>query len=296
VEVLSKIEPDEAYDWIIVIVRKNQVASVLPDLAANLRTPNILFLVNNAAGSQEMVQALGKERVVLGFPGAGGTRQGYVVCYSLAGNAQPTTLGELDGSLTPRLHQVAGALRQAGFPVAYSRNMDAWLKTHVALVSPIANALYLAGGDNYRLANTRDGIVLMVRAVKEGLRVLDALGVPVTPGRYRLLKWLPEPLLVSLLQRSLPTERAELVLARHANAARDEMKQLADEFRAIARLTLLPTPAIDRLYTYIDPEKPAVPEGSASIPLDWRSAQAAMIVLAGLGAGLIWLRLGRRHK
>ena len=36
---------------------------------------------------------------------------------------------------------------QAGFPAATNRNMDAWLKTHVALVSPIAHALYLAGGD-----------------------------------------------------------------------------------------------------------------------------------------------------
>ena len=36
-----------------------------------------------------------------------------------------------------------------------------------------------------------------------------------------------------------------------------QMKQIADEFRTLAQTTSVPTPAMDRLYTYIDP---AVPE------------------------------------
>jgi hypothetical protein len=48
----------------------------------------------------------------------------------------------------------------------------------------------------------------------------------------------------------LVDEMAEFKVG-HANAARDEMKQIADEFRALARKTSIPTPAMDRLYTYI---------------------------------------------
>jgi len=43
------------------------------------------------------------------------------------------------------------------------------------------------------------------------------------------------------MQRVLGTSRDELILARHANAGRDEMQQLADEFRALAHQSGMPT-------------------------------------------------------
>ncbi|NIO06911.1 MAG: ketopantoate reductase family protein, partial [Deltaproteobacteria bacterium] len=107
--------------------------------------------------------------------------------------------------------------------MAISPNMDAWLKTHVAEVIPVANAIYMAGGDNYRLARTRDGLVLMVRAIREGYRVLRALGVPITPANHKIFNWIPELILVALMRRILNTKTAEIEMAGHANAARDEM-------------------------------------------------------------------------
>jgi 2-dehydropantoate 2-reductase len=290
VPVVGQLAPDDSYRYVLVLVRKSQVASVLPALAANPHTPNILFMTNNAAGPDEMIAALGRERVMLGFPGAGGTRDGQVVrCHVVSRRSQPTTLGELDGRRSTRVEQIARALEMSGFPVAISPDMDAWLKTHVALVSPGANALYLASGDNYRLARTRDGLVLYARAVKEGFRVLEALNIPIIPKRYEVLDRLPEPLLVMLLRRILATERAEVLMAAHANAARDEMQQLGDEFRALARRTSVPTPAIDRLATYLDPRVPPLPEGSNQLALDWQPLWAMGGALAGTLAALALL-------
>ena len=149
--------------------------------------------------------------------------------------------------------------------------MDAWLKTHAAEVVPAASAIYMAGGDNYRLARTRDGLVLLVRTIREGYRVLRTLGVPITPANHRIFNWIPEPILVALMRRLLNTKTAEIEIAGHANAARDEFKQLADDFRVLARTTSVPTPAMDRLYTYIDPAVPPLPEGSAQVSPSWRS-------------------------
>ena len=199
VRAIEILDPHEDFDWVLVLVRKNQVAGLLPTLAANRGTPNLLFMTNNAAGPGELKAALGRGRVVLGFPGAGGERVGDVVHFLILGQgSQPTTLGELDGLISSRLLQIGRVLRDAGFPVAFSPNMDAWLKTHAALVVPIACALYLAGGDNYRLAGTRDGLVLMLRAMREGLRVLDRLGFDVEPiartagwRGFRNRSWLP---------------------------------------------------------------------------------------------------------
>lgn len=294
VELIERLNPEQAFDLVLVIVRKNQLASVLPALAANHFTPSVLFMVNNAAGPSEMIAALGRHRVILGFPGAGGTRVDGIVRYRIAA-IQRTTIGELDGTDSRRILSIARLLREAGFPVAVSGNMDAWLKTHVALVSPVANAIYMAGGNTFRLARTRDALVLLVRAVREGQRVLHRLGCPIVPAQLRLLSWIPEPALVALLSKGLATEAAQLMLARHANAARDEMKMLTDEFVRLAARAGLSTPAMDVLAAYIDPELPPVESGRRVLKLHWRevvAAAGALVSLTVLLAGL----LRRRRK
>jgi 2-dehydropantoate 2-reductase len=263
VPVVDHLDPQAVYDLIIVLVRKNQLPVILPALAANQHSPHILIMLNNAAGWQEILAALGPQRVLIGFPGAGGTRQGLVVQYQiLPGRLQPTTLGEPDGSLSPRLLNIAQRLTAAGFPTALTSNMDAWLKTHVALFSPLTNAIYLAGGDNYRLARTRDGLVLLVRAMREGLRALQKLNIPITPSRYRLLLYIPEPLLVWALQRGLKSRLAEMLIARPAKDARDEMEALARELTMLARTANIQTLALDQLASFINPAEPTVAEGS----------------------------------
>ena len=85
VPVVERLEPTDSYDLVLVIVRKSQVASLLPALAVNTHTPNVAFLMNNAAGPKQLVKALGRKRVLMGFPGAGGVFQGNVVHYAVRG-------------------------------------------------------------------------------------------------------------------------------------------------------------------------------------------------------------------
>jgi ketopantoate reductase len=105
---------------------------------------------NHAGGTEQLIAAVGRERVLLGFPGASGSREGAVVRY-LLNPQQPTTLGEIEGPPTARVQQIAEVLRDAGFPVAISENMDSWLKTHAVFVTAVCGALCCAGGDNYQL-------------------------------------------------------------------------------------------------------------------------------------------------
>jgi 2-dehydropantoate 2-reductase len=59
VPLVERLGPEDDYDLALVVVRRNQIPSVLPMLAQNRRIPSVLFLGNNAAGAQDMVQALG---------------------------------------------------------------------------------------------------------------------------------------------------------------------------------------------------------------------------------------------
>jgi len=297
IPVVERLAPDDAYDLVLVLVRWSQVAAVLPALAANRRTPTVLFMVSNPVGPTAWVAALGRERVVLGFAGAGGSRDGQVVRYHVLPRwQQATTVGELDGQVTPRLTAIVRAFAEAGFPVATSPRMAAWLTTHITWTLPMSTALYMAGGDIYRLARTRDALVLLVRAIRENFRVLRALGIPITPASLHVFDRLPEPLLIAVLRRLLDTPTAELVIARHANAARDEYGAVAQDWQARADRASVPTPADARLDRYLDPAEPPVADGSATIPLTWRSMEVGLGVLIGVGGALVGRRQLRARR
>ena len=301
VALIEQLGAEDSYDLALVIMRKNQALELLPILAANSHIPNVLFLMNNAAGPAALVEALGPDRVLIGFPTSAGYRDGHVmhVLTGQPGDENEVPIGEVDGSITGRTRLVAAALqRMPGFEIEIRTDMDAWLKYHAALLMPsLAAAFYACGEDRMRLAATRDALVLALRAVREGFEVLRALGYPVTPKELGFFAWVPEPLLVAIFARRLRHPLIEVALAKHAGAARDEIQLLADEFIALARRTRLPTPAIDRLYAYFDPAAPPLPAGSAEIPLDWRAVWSGLALAGALAAAVaLGWRIGGRGK
>lgn len=304
VNVVEELAPDDAYDLVLVIMRKNHALKILPILAANKHTPSVLFLMNNAAGPGELVEALCKERVLIGFPGSAGYFEGHVV-HVLTGtedNPARVLFGEVDGRITYCTREVARIIDSApGFKAEIRTDMDTWHKYHVALLMPsLGPALYACGTNNYRLARTRDAIVLTIRAIREGFKVLRSLGLPVTPAYLKLFELVPEPVLVALLPHLLTREEMRVALVGHANAARDEVKHLADEFLALACQTSIPMPAIDRLYPYLDPDTPLMPDGIAEIPLKWGGTLIGLGALtAALAGGVMlvkWLASPKRQS
>lgn len=252
VSIVERLDPADVYDLAMVPVRREQVGAILPILSIAGHIPTILFMHNHAGGSDELVGAVGRGRVLLGFPGAGGAREGPVVKYALIPQ-QPTTLGELDGTLSPRLHRVADALRGAGFRVSLSRHMDAWLTAHAVFVTAVSGALYLAGGDNNRLARLPDGVPLFARGVREGFGALDALGLPPPPTNLRaIFGWLPNRITVAYWRRLFASPRGEYYFARHARTAWEEASAVAVEVRALLGESGRPMPAFDQLCTAID--------------------------------------------
>jgi 2-dehydropantoate 2-reductase len=254
VRTIAQLDPEDVYDWIIVTVKKNQVKEILPVLGNN-KSQTIIFMVNNPSGFDEWAAAIGSKRMLAGFCASGGFLADGIVKYrtmsSIENLLQSTTYGEINGTITPRLRNIVNVFRQAGFRTVYCNNMDAWLKTHIAMVSPIGNAIYACRGSNYELAKSAGTVRKMVVAIREGLAVVMALGYPVTPVKLNALRLMPVPVLTVIFRWILNTEFADTYMAKHANAARDEMKQLADEFLVLRDRAGIRTPAIDELYKSI---------------------------------------------
>jgi 2-dehydropantoate 2-reductase len=137
--------------------------------------------------------------------------------------------------------------------------MRAWLTSHVAVVSPLANGIYLSGGDNHKLAKQADTIRLMVDAIREGFAVVRASGLNVVPFKLRVVERTPEALVVSALRAWAGTGHFETIAKAHAMAAVDEMRVLAHEFALLARPAGVKTPAMDRLREACDAFVPQLP-------------------------------------
>lgn len=248
---MDRLGPADEYDVALVILPKHRVAEVLPALAANDCTPNVMFFGNNVAGPAAMAHALGRERVLLGFPGAAAVPNRGAIRYVItSAREQPTTLGELDGGRTARIVAIASALEASGFPVSVCKNIDAWLKTHAAEILPTVCALFEAGGRPEQLAADREALRLMLRAIREGYQVLRKNGVPITPSNHRVFEWLPESLLLFVMRRMVGAETAAIKLG-HAEQGRAEWMLLADEFRELIAQAEIATPAIDAAYRHL---------------------------------------------
>jgi len=246
VKVIEYLAPDDLFDYIIVAMQRTQVDSVLPIISQN-RSKNIVFVVNTAAGYDKWAQAVGSERLMLGFPSAGGERVGGKVHYFVGKGVmrafQTTTFGEYSGRKTERVRCLINVFRRAGIPSVFCADMDAWQKTHVAMVTSIGNALYQFDCDNYRLARSYDSVCLMVRGIKEGFTVLNKLGIKTKPVKLWYMK-LPVWMIAGVFKIIMRTELAETALAKHCRVAKPEMFCLQTEFDSLIMKSQLQTPAI----------------------------------------------------
>ncbi len=252
IKLINTLAPEDRYNLAIVLIRRNKLTPVFETLASCPNILNILFMGNNALGFTDYLSALPRERVLFGFPGAGGGFREHIVHYAdretLKGKQRPVILGEIDGIQSDRLSSIKGLFESAGVPVDMPPNIDGWLRYHVALVSPLVGALYKHHCDNYALARDGEAIRMLVRAADEGAKVLNALGFKKSePSEFKLMKWLPEFMSAKALEKMLESKFAEVAFAMHAASARDEMSELALEFQSLIAQTSISTPNIDAL-------------------------------------------------
>jgi 2-dehydropantoate 2-reductase len=245
VPLIDHLAPEDIYDFILVIVRKNQALDLLPLLSQN-HSPNIVFMGNNLVGPAEFINLLGRERVMMGAVYAAGKREGSLI-RALVFKSAGSPFGEIDGSITPRLKRLASILHQGGFKVELSSNIVDAQMTHGVGVAIIAMLVLKHGGKIRQLARSSDDLKLFVAARREGQGLIRHLGHQVIPKSEALLVKFPSFIQVIAMRLLLNSKFGEVGLEYHVSQAPDEMHQMAMELRQLVDQAGIPVPAIRKV-------------------------------------------------
>ena len=225
VKVLSKIEPEDCYDFVLLTVRENQLHTALEELGQN-SSKAIVTMVNSLENYDRWEAICGKGRIIPAFPGAGGGFDGSVLDAALTPRLiQPTTFGKTDG----REKELARILRRAKIPYQIVADMHAWQLCHLAMVVPIADAYYEASDPE----NAGRDAVLMRKTAKQirnNLSAIAARKIRLSPGKMQVFRLLPVPLVGFVLGFVFRSQFGDRFMYQHSMKAPDEMRQLHEQF------------------------------------------------------------------
>ena len=229
VKVIDALQNDDIYDFIFLTVKENQVHTALEELRPN-GSPNIVTMVNTLEPYADWENLCGKGRIIPAFPGAGGSYEDGVLKADFTPPLiQATTFAEIDGSKTERLKKLAAVFKTAGVPYKIVKDMHAWQICHLALVVPLADAYYKAENSEavWKEPNVMNETA---RQIKSNFQKLYRSGVKLSPPKMHLFRLLPVGILQSILTPIFKSRFAHIFMYRHSMNARDEMKELHDQF------------------------------------------------------------------
>lgn len=234
--IAEQLNKEEYYDAVFAVMQYQQMWPILDGLAA-CASPMIVLVGNNPSAS-EMEQYI-KERctapkkILFAFQATGGRREGgKTICvrFGAAGLTCGLLHGEPDEETKAGLAKIFSGTK---YKPAYTSDMDAWYKCHLALVLPGAYLCYL-NGCNLKKASQYQ-LRQMMAAVREGYGLLQALGYPILPkGSERYFESGPKKLFIHILLFIIAkTTLGRLAASDHCRNALTEMQKLNAAFEAL---------------------------------------------------------------
>jgi len=256
VKLVDRLDAEDRYDLVVVAMQKAGRLEVCPVLAQNEHLEHILFLGNDVSGFNHYRDHLAAEKVLLGFPGAGGGWDGNDLVVmdreKPSGHHGEIFVGEYEGPIRERTRQIKRLFAAADIKVSLKKDMDGWLKYHFAFIAPTAAVIFLKGGDLSAVAADAQVIHQYCSACREAGNVLRAAGYRRRqPPVFNLYYWLPRWLEPKVFSKLFGSRSAEIRFGLHARVVGPELREMTEEFAALKARAGLDTPNLDTLLGYV---------------------------------------------
>ena len=256
VDLVEHLAPEERYDLVVVAMQKANRLAVCPALATNRHLKHVLFFGNDVSGFRHYLDYLPADKVLLGFPGAGGGwDEGDLVIMDRETPRGPhgeLYLGELGGEIRARTSEIARLFEAADIRVSVEKDMDGWLKYHFAFIAPTAGIIFKKGGDLRAVAGDKESIHQYCRACREAGDVLRNVGYRRRqPPVFNLYYWLPRWLEPPVFKKLFNSRSAQIRFGLHAPGVAPELLEMAEEFAHLEAEARVATPTLHALLDYV---------------------------------------------
>jgi len=228
-----------AFDVAMVCVQALHRSSLTPLLQELPGRPTIWYLGNNTQGYDEAIDELGRDRVLGGFPGVGGTWEDEVLVFAdrekVGGKRfDRLIIGEAHPEAAAAADTVQNQLRRIGMTIERHVPIMAWHWTHLAMILPLAAAAYQHDQNLEAVVADRTLLKKTIRATAQGLVAIRRAGHPILPRGLNIMRWIPAALGAGKVAALLQSDFGRIALAAHAATARDEMHEFAADLLTLA--------------------------------------------------------------
>ena len=241
INVVRTLDQNDRYELIFVTMQAGQFESVLPILASNVST-NIVLSGNNAKAEEMQNFILNNRRVpkkiAFGMQTSAGMRTDSGKVISIHGKGS-SMYGELNNQKTlfPLIKKAFGE----NYKVKYQKEIDSWLKTHYVYITAMNAMQYIYDDDLKKLSKSKQSLLEMTQATKEGFSVLEELGHTITPTSQAVMinnKWINY--YFNKIYYKLPINKA-------VKGSPKEIKELLVAFHTLKKDATVHTPAWDKI-------------------------------------------------
>lgn len=279
-QTINELPAETPWDLVIVFVKRNQISKTLHELSINPNIKNIIFIGSSAGGFEEYSETLKEKHFLIGFPGAGGVIKNNIIYYSNSkkknGKKLPIIFGDPQGNNHALIEIAKNVFEKANILFTHSQNIEAWLTCHAFATVPFAYGLYTAHNSIEEYVNNRNLVVQTVKAVKEGIKVVKNLKLPVMPGNLAKYTFLPTGILASMAEGFLKDKTTEAGLLGHAIVAKDELDFLAYQIKELTAQSEIETPSLDSLLSLASPVSSPRPSAAPVSPEEPSTAPASL--------------------
>lgn len=244
---------NDGYEYILVSVNSDQLAGLLPTLAAKSGNATLVFLQNMRLGDDELIQKhLAGAPYVIAYPfKAGGGRAGNVIDTVIFGmRLANTVLGEVDGKTTARVKTLHQMLQKANMNPKIIPDIIPYIRTHYVWAASCVAAYIKAG--NYERFCQEDIIQESYLAMREGWEICTRQGIrprKVAPTKYY---YLPFFLLIPVTKWLYRQKGMREMFEGHVRHSPDEMKDMYYTLLEQGKKYEIPMPVYQDYQKYVE--------------------------------------------
>lgn len=223
--VVDEVSSNDGYELVIVATNHLQAAGAVRQYCDLVLGASFLMFTANWNGTGEIDAYLPKNSYLWGFSICSGARGNNGILYA---NIQKSyRIGELDGTRTPRLEKIIELFAKAGFSPDIKSKIIEWQWVHHAIDAGVLGAALYNGGLP-EADSSIDIWLLMVRAVKDTLAVLEKRGVDIRAYDDTKIFLMPDEEEAARSFRQIITAMPHYERTRehsHFNSSPEEMKR-----------------------------------------------------------------------